>query len=504
MSGPNTLNETSSKFPPNPPGSQRLGHDHTFKTEDPRFSPEFAPDSDPNDEFDHIQGNQQQGKDEDENAFYSRIERQTDRRFERQKKAKIDEVFEPEALIFYINHPIEFIEDVFPNPDDPSLPLELDDWQRQVCNHLAGDDGGYVAIAAGSGVGKTWLLSKLIYWFLATRKGVVPCTAPTEHQLFDILWKELKKDWDSSPDLQRIFTWTQTKLFVNGHVATWYAVARTATVRKDGKIQEGLQGFHDKNLFAIVDEASGVADSSMAAVDGALTALNAKIILTSNPTRISGRFYKAFTVSSKAQGGPWNTITVDARKSRFVSKEWCSMMLHEHGEESPIFKAKVTGEFPDQEENALISLTDVECALSGHIACRATLHSVDMKNVAAPHSAGTSSSDVDTNSTTGSPLSHNMNMNMNMNLREGMEDDLEDLEEVRDPIFKSRTFSTEGHEYAAMQFFNKIGFPRMMDGMWPNGRRVVVGQGSYSRPRSFRPPDSLMRGTGIERNRRVA
>lgn len=316
-------------------------------------------------------------------AYYEELTRQTNENYKNQKAADFSscesDVFKVEALAYYIDHPVEFIEDVFPNPEDPTKRIELEDWQKEACEALVGrfkdaatqeyiervGVGGYVSIAAGSGVGKSFLLSKIIYWFLSTRKGKVPCTAPTEHQLFDVLWSELKKDYDSVPDLQKIFTWTQTKLFVKGHVATWFAVARTSVARKDGKVSEGLQGFHDLHLLYIVDEASGVPDSSYAAVDGALTGKNAMCILTSNPTRVSGRFYNSHKRTCIAKGGPWHPIRVDCRKSKHVDHKYVMNMLLEHGEQSPIFKAKVSGEFPDQEEAALISLSDFESAVTG-------------------------------------------------------------------------------------------------------------------------------------------
>lgn len=356
---------------------------------------------------------------------YLLLENTINEKYRSQKKVDPGSILPPDALLFYIDHPIEFIHDVFHVDPEP--------WQADMSREIAQEeDGGFVAIAAGSGVGKTFWLSKLIYWFLTTRRGVVPCTAPTEHQLYDILWKELKKDWDSSPLLQQIFTWTQTKLFVNGYVATWYAVARTATVSKGGKVLEGLQGFHDENLMFIIDEASGVADAAMAAVDGALTAHNAKVIMTSNPTRISGRFYNAFTRSRKELGGPWFCMNVDARTSRYVSPKYVKMMLHEHGEDSPVFMAKVSGQFPNQEEMALISLSDIRAAISGIVPAGAL-----------------------------------------------QEDAVQELPPARSAKYRSEVFDNEAAEWMTMQYFLSLGLRGLHPGEWPNGRKVAFGKSSY-------------------------
>ena len=53
--------------------------------------------------------------------------------------------------------------------------------------------GAHVAAASGHGIGKSTALAALALWFLATRKDAkIPCTAPTAHQLKDVLWHEIR------------------------------------------------------------------------------------------------------------------------------------------------------------------------------------------------------------------------------------------------------------------------------------------------------------------------
>ena len=64
--------------------------------------------------------------------------------------------------------------------------------QEKVLNELA-YPGSKIAIASGHGIGKSTLLSWCGLWFLATRDNAkIPCTAPTAHQLEDILWGEVR------------------------------------------------------------------------------------------------------------------------------------------------------------------------------------------------------------------------------------------------------------------------------------------------------------------------
>lgn len=76
----------------------------------------------------------------------------------------------------------------------------------------------------------------------------IPCTAPTKHQLHDILWAEVAK-W-RTPAIQSEIEWTQEKLYMKSNPENWFAVPRTATQ------PDALQGFHADHLLYIIDEAS--------------------------------------------------------------------------------------------------------------------------------------------------------------------------------------------------------------------------------------------------------
>ena len=140
-----------------------------------------------------------------------------------------------EAFQYYEDHPIEFCSDL--------LGMKLDKWQQEAT--LALRDDHFVAIRSGSGIGKSVWLSAMAMWFLGTKPfSKIPCTAPSKHQLEDVLWGEIYKRIQNSPFMQELVTWTQTKVAVKRYEPSWYAVARTARVSPDGTIAEGLQGFH--------------------------------------------------------------------------------------------------------------------------------------------------------------------------------------------------------------------------------------------------------------------
>jgi len=255
-----------------------------------------------------------------------------------------------EALQFYEQHPVEFCEDL--------LNLSLDKWQIAASEALR--DHHFVAVRSGSGVGKSVWISAMASWMLATKPfSKIPCTAPSKHQLEDVLWGELYKRIQNSPYLQELVNWTHTKVAVKGYEPSWYAVARTARVSPDGTIAEGLQGFHaERNLLFLIDEASGVPDAVFPAMEGALTGEDAYAILTGNPTRLSGYFHSVFNDLKVKE--LYKTFHVSCYDSAFVDERYIRMMEARYGKDHPIFQIKVLGDFPSSDVFLIFSVEDVE------------------------------------------------------------------------------------------------------------------------------------------------
>jgi hypothetical protein len=205
-------------------------------------------------------------------------------------------------------------------------------------------------VRSGHGVGKSAVLAWTILWFLACYPyPKIPCTAPTKHQLSDILWAELAK-WLNGSLLKDKLIWTAEKIFLRGHPAEWFAVARTA-----GK-PDALQGFHGDNILFVIDEASGVRDELFQPVLGALTTEGAKLVMTGNPTRTTG----FFADSHKAQRALFNALKIDGRDSGLVTKESIKLIIDMFGEDSDPFRIRVTGDFPKAEPDSFIPLEWVE------------------------------------------------------------------------------------------------------------------------------------------------
>ena len=249
------------------------------------------------------------------------------------------------VLLYYREHPDHFVEDFFG--------VEPTDQQREILKAVAKYD--HVAVKSGHGIGKTATLAWIILWYLETHPfSKVPCTAPTQHQLYDVLWPEVAKWLNQSEVLKEAYEWTKTHVRAKAAPEEWFAVARSSSK------PENLQGFHGDYLLFVVDEASGVKDEIGEVIEGAATNEGAKIVMAGNPTKVEGWFYKAF-YEDKAF---WYTLTFSSEESPLVDRKWIERMRRKYGRDSNVYRVRVLGEFPIEEYDVFIPYTVVGMALA--------------------------------------------------------------------------------------------------------------------------------------------
>ncbi|UQZ87286.1 hypothetical protein SK3146_06583 [Paenibacillus konkukensis] len=209
-----------------------------------------------------------------------------------------------DLVLEHWDDPVAFGEDM--------LGFSADEWQQVAMMDVA--QYPRTSVRSGQGVGKTGFEAVLVIWFLCCRPNSrVVCTAPTKQQLNDVLWAEVAK-WLESSMVKNLLKWTKTKVYMIGHEERWFATARTANK------PENMQGFHVDHMLFIVDEASGVADPIMEAIQGTLSGDDNKLLMCGNLTRTSGFFYDSHNRDHK----PFRTHKVDSRNSKRTSTSKCS------------------------------------------------------------------------------------------------------------------------------------------------------------------------------------
>lgn len=248
-----------------------------------------------------------------------------------------------EAIRYYARNPVDFVEDIIRAKPDSN--------QKAILRSVEAEP--MTSVRSGHGVGKSAVESWVIIWFLCTRPyPKVPCTAPTQHQMFDILWAETAKWIRNNPVIGKELIWTNQKIYMRGHPEEWFAAARTATN------PDALQGFHAEHLLFIIDEASGVKDIVFEPVLGALSTEGAKLLMCGNPTRLTGFFYD----SHHKNRASYNTLHIDGRTSERVNQEFVDKITNMFGADSDVFRVRVAGDFPKAQADSFIAMEWAEKA----------------------------------------------------------------------------------------------------------------------------------------------
>ncbi len=209
-----------------------------------------------------------------------------------------------------------------------------------------------ISIMSGQGTGKDAFAAWALIWFLCCFPNPkIPVTAPTGHQLKDILWAEVNK-WLRESLVSDWLVWQTDKIYFKElEGREWFAVARTANPKASAEQQaETLAGFHEEYLMVIVDEASGVPEPVFRPLEGTMTGkLNFALVIF-NPTRNSG-----FAIDSQMKyRDQWVCLHWDAEDSEMVSKEHIAYMERKYGRESNQFRVRVSGLPPATEVDTLI------------------------------------------------------------------------------------------------------------------------------------------------------
>lgn len=239
---------------------------------------------------------------------------------------------------------------------EEALGAEPDEWQWEASRKLAAKRR--LSIRSGHGVGKSTFMAWCILWFMICYFPCkVPATAPTGHQLDDVLWAELAK-WhrvltEKLPALGNEFEWSAGGFKLKSNPSESFAVARTSRPEKP----EALQGFHSENILFLIDEASGVSDNVFEVAEGALSTDGAYVVMAANPTRQSGYFFD----SHHKMRSEWATMHVNGETCKRVSKQYVQSMAKKYGVQSSIYKVRVKGEFAAAADG-VISLESCEAA----------------------------------------------------------------------------------------------------------------------------------------------
>lgn len=239
------------------------------------------------------------------------------------------------------------------------MDAKITDDQRVLSKALAVKN--FVSAKSGTTTGKTTCLATKGLWFLTTHpEAKVVCTAPTGHQLEDLLFAEMEA-WIRRIKFDRMreaINVIKGKIYIEGF-RDWYIAARTIPRDSRDKLGDVLAGFHAPNLLFVVDEASGVPDAVFKGIEGSMIQKNVSCLLAGNPTRNQGYFYDTHNKNKSS----WANVTLSSLRSPFVDQTWVARMKELHGEDSDFYRTKILGEFPKGGSTSLITFEQVLAAI---------------------------------------------------------------------------------------------------------------------------------------------
>ena len=246
---------------------------------------------------------------------------------------------------------------------------EPDAWQLEGLRLIAQPETERLAFKACKGPGKTACLAWIILWFLITRPHCrIGATSITEANIRANLWPELYTWLSRSQFCMETLSWTKTAIVNKRHPQSWWAQLRTWPKHGDQQQQaDALAGLHAPHVMGVVDEAGGVPQSVLVALEAILANAEhgeAKLLISGNPTHTTGPLYRACTVDRTL----WQVVTItgdpdDPMRSPRISVKWAREMIAQYGRENPWVLVNVFGQFPPVSINALLGVEEVQQAM---------------------------------------------------------------------------------------------------------------------------------------------
>lgn len=257
---------------------------------------------------------------------------------------------------------------------------------REIANSVR--DNQFTAVPACHDVSKTYLAGRIAVWFKSCYfPSTVVTTAPSDKLVKEQLWREIHAayygaevplggkmntlDWDLKPskDVLQGLSPEQRVLWEKNFAIGFSTSPDTATANATK-----MQGYHNKWVLIILDEAGGILKAIWkAALEGLIINERCKILAIGNPTDPTGMFFKVCQ-----PGSGWNIISIavtdtpNYKENREVipnvaGRNYYDRMKREHGEDSNTFKIRVLGQFPEWLEGTFFGSRMAQLERDGYI-----------------------------------------------------------------------------------------------------------------------------------------
>jgi hypothetical protein len=265
------------------------------------------------------------------------------------------------------------------------LGVHLDNDQKCILESI--QNNKRITVRSSNARGKDYVAAVASLCFIYTKyPAKVINTAPTGRQVVSVMMSEIGKLHANAPNALGGDV-LSTRISFEGHKDHFLEGFKSAD-----KDTEAWQGYHSQNLMLVITEASGISDETFHSIEGILTG-DSKLVLIGNPIRNTGEYAKSFKSSNfiKFSLSALNAPNVLAKKTVIpgqVDWDWVddkvkrwAVQIDEKDVDSTqydfkwenengsfwyrpddLFKVKVLGEFPSEDESQLIPMAWVEAS----------------------------------------------------------------------------------------------------------------------------------------------
>lgn len=272
----------------------------------------------------------------------------------------------------YLNDPVLWAEEY--------LGIQLWSKQKEILYSIR--DNRRTAVAAGHGVGKSFVAAVAMAWWVDvhpknSQETFVASTAPFQEQITTILWDNLRNIHTKSKErYQKGIVDHCLPGYITGD--NKWKLENGETIgqgRKppDNKEDSGFQGKHATYLLVIGDEAAGLSGKLIQALGNIATADTNRQMLIANPTDPM-----CFMASIwKQKDKTWNTMHISVFDAPTITKEsgfdlnriqgmsgwdYINDMKADHGEDSPVYISRVLGQWAFEAGNTVYTEEDLASA----------------------------------------------------------------------------------------------------------------------------------------------
>jgi len=230
----------------------------------------------------------------------------------------------------------------------------------------------WVGVMSGTGTGKTYILSRIVFWFLdCWENSLVVTSAPKQDQLRLHLWSEIGRSFSKflaiRPNAQK------NKLTLYADVKgpykdSWMAEGFVAGVEASSDSTTKAQGFHRKDMLIILEETPGMPMPTLTAFANTATGEHNPILAVGNPdsqTDTLSLFVNSNKNIQQVRISSYDHPNIVLKKdviSGAVSQNSINQKASQFGEGSAMFDSRVRGICPAQSIHSLIRLEWIRAA----------------------------------------------------------------------------------------------------------------------------------------------